>query len=172
MAEKTPVTNSPVASGPVKRATFFGIHDRDITTNKQAAIPKAFKRVLGATGEDELLAAHFHWENEKFLRLYTKTKLDELIEAVNNDEGYTEAQRAEKIRMIANSAEPVEPDSQGRFVIPARFYDLLGFKDAVVFEGCYTHIWLWPAQAHKEKLAAQQKQPQQPDTRLTTMLSR
>jgi len=171
MSENNPAANAPVASGPTKRATFYGSHDRDITANKQVAIPKPFKRILDAAHEEELLLAHFHWQNEPYLRLYTKTQLDAKIDEVKNDPAYSEEQRAEKMGAIAEAAEPIEPDSQGRFVLPARWFDLLKFKDAVVFTGRFSYIRVWPAQAYEENKKAGQEQPEQPDRRLTNKLS-
>lgn len=170
MSEGNRITDATAASGPAKRATFYGSHDRDITTNKQVAIPKAFKRVLEAAHEGELLLAHFHWENEPFLRLYTKTQLDQKIDEVKNDPAYSEEERVDKIGMIAEAAEPVEPDSQGRFVL-TRWYDQLKFKDAVVFAGRFSYIRVRPAEAYKESLKAGQKPPEQADRKLTNKLS-
>ena len=51
---------------------------------------------------------------------------------------------------MARSVEPVEPDSQGRFVLPGRWMDALNVKEEVAFCGAFTFIKIWPAELQRE----------------------
>lgn len=147
---------APDAGRLPERATFYGVHDRDITANNQVAIPKSLKRVLDDAREEKLLLVH--WQNEQFLRLYTKNQFDQKIDEVKKNLEIPVEQRAAAVRKIAAAAVPIEPDSQGRFVLPLKWLTALGFKDKVVFRGVHTYIEVCPAQVQRADEEVEQKE--------------
>ena len=90
------------------------------------------------------------WNNENCLRLYTQVELDGLIAKIQNRAGLTNEERAAAVRSITGNAEPIEPDKQGRFVIPTKWVSDLGMKEEVAFFGAHTRIEIWPANLRRE----------------------
>ena len=150
--ERTTTSESP-SGAPTDRATFYGVHYRDITGHKQVAIPKPLKRVIDDAHEDKLLL--MRWQKEPFLRLYTKRQFDKKLDEVKENPAIPLELRASAATWMAKAAEPVEPDSQGRFVVPTKWIEALGFTESVAFCGAFTYIEVWPAQAYRESEEAE-----------------
>ena len=160
---------APAAAKPAERATFQGIHDREITSNHQVSIPKLFKVVLDDSGEKKLVLMRLM--KEPFLRLYTKTQFDFLIDEVKQNPDFSVEQRILVARELSRAAVPIQPDAQGRFVLPGKWITALGFSEKVVFCGLPTYIEVWPAQAYHEDEEAVQQQIEQLGPKLTNLLS-
>ena len=150
MSDFGPVTENAGANarqGQADRATFYGTAYHKISGRNQVAIPKHLKRAIDEAQEGPLLL--MRWQSEPFLRLYTKkqfdTKLDEVKRKLANEA------TAQVIDHVARSAEPVEPDSQGRFVLPAKWTDALNLREEVAFTGAFTFIKIWPAELQREQ---------------------
>jgi len=143
------------ARSPSDRATFYGVHDRDITGHNQVAIPKQFKRAIEEAHEEQLLL--MRWQKEPYLRLYTKKQFDKKIDEVKENPEIPVELRAAAAAWMAEAAEPIEPDSQGRFVLPGKWIEALGFKEKVTFCGAFTFIKVWPAYAYHKPEEVEQK---------------
>jgi DNA-binding transcriptional regulator/RsmH inhibitor MraZ len=141
-------------SGPSQdRATFYGVHFRDVTGHKQVAIPKAFQNTLVAAQEGPLLL--MRWQKEPFLRLFTKKQFDRKLDEVKAKKDWSVEQRAAATAWMARSAEPIEPDKQGRFVLPSKHIVDLGIRERVAFCGAFSYIELWPAETCPAKEAVE-----------------
>jgi MraZ protein len=159
MSEFGPVPDNAAANQPRGRATFFGTAYHKVSGRNQIAIPKQFKRSIDDAQEGQLLL--MRWQNEPFLRLYTKKQFDQKLDEVKENPKMTAEQKAAFIDLIARTAEPIEPDTQGRFVLPGKWMDALNIKEEVAFCGAFTYVKVWPAElqrevekAETEKLAA------------------
>jgi len=157
------------ADRPAERATFQGVHDRKITSNNQVSIPDLIKSVLDDALESKLVL--MRWLREPFLRLYTKSQFDVVIDSVKQNPEFSIEERALVSGAISKAAVPIHPDSQGRFVLPAKWIDTLNFKDKVVFCGLPTFIEVWPAEAYKEDQEAVQQKLEQLGPKLTNLLN-
>lgn len=133
-----------------ERATFFGTAYHKVSPRKQVAIPRQFMRTLETCDEGQLLL--LRWVNEEFLRLYTKRRFDEVMAGVKarvaRAENMTREERRNWIRKLTGVVEYIEPDSQGRFVLPNRFADLFGGEAA--FCGVDNRIEIWPAEMRRQ----------------------
>jgi MraZ protein len=130
------------------RATFFGTAYHKVSGRNQVAIPKHLKRSIDEAQEGQLLL--MRWQNEPFLRLYTKKQFDTKLDEVKRKPGLNEAQQAQVVDFMARAAEPIEPDSQGRFVLPGRWMDALNIREEVAFCGAFTFIKIWPAELQRD----------------------
>ncbi len=135
-------------SMPKDRATFYGVAYHKVSGRNQIAIPKHMKRAMDEAQESQLLL--MHWQNEPFLRLYTKKQFDKKLDEVKENPKLSNEQKAGAVALIARAAEPVEPDTQGRFVLPAKWSDALNVREEVAFCGALTRIEIWPAPARRE----------------------
>ncbi|MCY3019865.1 MAG: hypothetical protein NTW87_12660 [Planctomycetota bacterium] len=169
MSDNATVSANASARTPQDRATFYGVHYREVTGRNQVAIPKQFKRAMEEAQEGQLLV--MRWQKEPFLRLYTKKQFDKKLDEVKSNPGLSLEQRALSAAWMAKAAEPVEPDSQGRFVLPAKWIEALGFKDEVAFCGAFTFIEVWPADVHRETEKAEPKELAPLGAALTSILN-
>jgi MraZ protein len=142
--------NAKGTSETRRPATFFGtfFHKVSAKTN-QVAMPKQFLRAVNNSCEGQLLLVR--WNSENYLRLYTQEKMDQRIEKIQARPDLTQQQVVELTRDLAGSAIPIEPDSQGRFVLPAEWVDQLGLQEEIAFCGAHKRIEIWPAKARREK---------------------
>lgn len=170
MSDNIPQYVPPGAhDAPTDRATFYGVHSRDITGHNQVAIPKPHKKVIDDAHEQKLLLVH--WRNEPFLRLYTKKQFDQKVDEVKRNSEIPPQERAPAAKRIARAAEPIEPDGQGRFVLPSKWVQALGFKDKVIFSGVFTFVEVWPAHAFRgEDEAPEAREPETQAQTLTNIL--
>ncbi len=74
-----PTTPNERPAAP-RRATFFGTAFHKLSGRNQVAIPRHFMKMLEESNEGQLLL--MRWNGEGFLRLYTQTKLDEIIDNI------------------------------------------------------------------------------------------
>lgn len=130
---------------PLPCATFYGTACHKVSGRNQVAIPRQHKHALDQVQETELLLVR--WQNEAFLRLYPKSQFDLKINEVKQNASLTLEQRNDFAELLAASAEPVEPDSQGRFVLPAKWVDALNIREEVVFRSAFSYVKIWPAEA-------------------------
>jgi DNA-binding transcriptional regulator/RsmH inhibitor MraZ len=142
-------SNAKETPEPRRPATFFGTayHKVSAKTN-QVAMPKHFLKAINNSGEGQLLLVR--WNSESYLRLYTQQKMDERIEKIQARTDLTQQEIVELTRDVSGSAIPIEPDSQGRFVLPSEWVEELGLHEEVAFCGAHKRIEIWPAKARRE----------------------
>jgi MraZ protein len=133
---------------PLDRATFFGTAYHKVSGRNQVAIPKQFKRSIDDAQEGPLLLMRLN--NEPFMRLYTKKQFDKKMDEIKENPVWNAETKATIVDAMARSVEPVEPDSQGRFVLPGRWMDALNVREEVAFCGAFTFIKIWPAELQRE----------------------
>jgi MraZ protein len=141
--------NAKETPEPRRPATFFGTfyHKVSAKTN-QVAMPKLFLKAISNSGEGQPLLVW--WNGENFLRLYTQEKMDQRIEKIQARTDLSQQQIVELTRNLSGSAIPIEPDSQGRFVLPAEWVDKLGLQEEIAFCGAHKRVEIWPAKARRE----------------------
>ncbi|HYG74738.1 MAG TPA: hypothetical protein VEK08_07025 [Planctomycetota bacterium] len=154
---------------PGSRATFYGVAYHKVSGRNQVAIPKHMKRTIDEAQEGPLLL--MRWQNESFLRLYTKKQFDKKLDEVKDNPALTNEQKAMAVSLIARAAEPVEPDSQGRFVLPGKWSDALAIGEEVAFCGAFTYIEIWPAEKRRDVERAEQEKLAPVSEQLTSILN-
>src|SRR5258708_40250978 len=105
MSEIGPVNDN--RSAPRDRATFYGTFFHKVSERKQVALPKHQKRVIDEAQEGPLLL--MRWQNESFLRLYTKKQFDTKLDEVKGKTEVPDEVRFDEVSRLASSSEPVEP---------------------------------------------------------------
>jgi len=130
------------------RATFYGTAFHKVSGRNQVAIPKNMKKAIDESMEGPLLLMRV--QAEPFLRLYTKKQFDQKLEDIKNNAKIAPESKAMLVDSMARMAEPIEPDSQGRFVIPGKWMEALSVREEVAFCGAFTFIKIWPAEMQRE----------------------
>jgi MraZ protein len=162
-------TVSAAVAIPRDRATFFGTAYHKVSGKNQIAIPRHLKRSLDEAQEGPLLL--MRWQNEPFLRLYTKKQFDKKLDEVKQNPEIPADAKQQVVDYMARMAEPVEPDSQGRFVLPGKWMDELRVREEVAFCGAFTFIKIWPAELQRECEKAEAEKLAAVATRVTDILN-
>jgi MraZ protein len=169
MSDLGTVPSANAGSTPSDRATFYGVAYHKVSGRNQVAIPKHMKRAMDEAQEGQLLL--MRWQAEPFLRLYTKKQFDKKLDEVKEKPNLSNEQKAGAVALIARAAEPVEPDSQGRFVLPGKWADALNIREEVAFCGSFTYIEIWPAERHREVEKAEQEKLAPVSQEVTSILN-
>lgn len=131
-----------------RRATFFATAYHKVSARNQVAMPRHMLKVLSESSEGQLLLVW--WNGEGYLRLYTQQQMDEMIERIQHRENLTLEERAALTRSLSNNAVPIDPDSQGRFVLPSHWVEMLNLREEIAFCGTFNRIEIWPAEARRD----------------------
>jgi len=131
-----------------RRASFFGTAFHKISERNQVAIPRHMLKTALESAEGPLLLMRV--SQESFLRLYTQKQLDAKIDEVRARVDLDPKVRTALVRGLSSNVSPVEPDTQGRFVLPAKWVDEIGLREEVAFCGAFNWIEIWPAQARRD----------------------
>lgn len=142
-----------------RRATFFGTAFHKVSDRNQVAIPKHMLKVAQESDEGSLLLMRLN--NEGYLRIYTQKQLDAKIDEIRGREDLDVKVRSELVRGLSRNAVPIEPDSQGRVVLPGRWVEEVGLREEVAFCGAFSWIEIWPAAARRDVERREQEQNQQ-----------
>jgi MraZ protein len=148
MSETGPVaqyyTPEPTPKAP---ATFYGTtYHKVADKTNQVAVPRPFKRSLDDAREALLVLIQY--PEEPYLRLYTKKAFDEKMAEVKSNADFSVEDQNAIVDWMAGESQVVEPDSQGRFVLPKEFAETLKSRE-VAFQGAHTFIKVWPAELHQ-----------------------
>lgn len=123
---------------------FLGTYLVSVTSGKRVAIPSVFRDNL----DKNLVLAQWY---EKCIVLTPKSSLNSLLLRVTREEGIiTEPVRQTEHFILASSFE-VEPDDQGRIVLPDRLIAYAGLKDQVYFLGVGDRIEIWNKEIWEER---------------------
>lgn len=123
---------------------YLGTYLVSVTSGKRVSIPSVFRENLG---KDLVLAQWY----EKCLVLTAKSSLNTLLSRVTRGKGtITEPVRQTEHFILASSFE-VEPDEQGRIVVPDRLITYADLKDQVYFLGVGDRIEVWNKEIWEER---------------------
>lgn len=134
--------------GPPRPATFQGTAYHKVSARNQVALPRHMLKAINLAQEGQLLL--LRWNNEGHLRMYTQKQMDKMVEGIQQREDLTNDEKAALTRGLSSSAVPVDPDSQGRFVLPAQWVEALNLREEIAFCGAHKRIEIWPAEAHRD----------------------
>lgn len=140
---------------------FLGTHQNRLDSKSRVSVPASFRAALRSPGQDAGTAAaslvlrpsHKHacieaWPALVFNELATPLKTMDLFSEDADD--LTTALYAD--------AWPVEPDKEGRIVLPDSLVHYAGLNDAVVFMGLGRQFQIWePAAAARRTAEARER---------------
>lgn len=115
---------------------FLGEYDHSLDTKGRLIIPAKFRAALGdsfiiARGMDECLNIYDTGAWEKFASKLMTSLPD------------NSRKKRELVRFFLSGADEVQPDRQGRILIPARLRAYAGITRDVVLAGCGDRIEVW-----------------------------
>ena len=123
---------------------IIGQYSSNISKKRRVAIPSKFRQILGSS----FILTRWY---ENCLALVAKDEWDSLVrKLVGEARGITEPVR-DTDRFLLSLAYELEPDEQGRVVIPKRLIDYASIKEKVVFLGLGNRIEIWDEDIWQEK---------------------
>jgi MraZ protein len=115
---------------------LIGQYETTLSLKRRVAIPKAFRKVLGK----KFIVAKWY---EGCLVLVGQEDWQELLNRLTGKKGVITAPVRDTDRFILGSAFEVEPDGQGRVIIPSLLSEYANLKDDIVFIGLGDRVEIW-----------------------------
>lgn len=132
-----------------------------VTAGKRIAIPKQFRKLLG----NELIVTKGF---EQHLILVNQDQFARLTKEVS-DQPFILGEVREVSRYLMGGAFEVQPDAQGRFVVPEKLLQFAQIKSKAVFLGLGNWVEVWDELVWKRHEQVLAKQSGQVATRLATL---
>lgn len=134
---------------------FLGTHQNRLDSKGRVSVPAQFRTVLRAAEDSSIVLrpSHRHpciegWPASAFAQLATPLESFDLF-----SEDHDDLQTA-----IYADACPVEPDKEGRIVVPEHLKEHAGLTEAVAFMGVGRLFEIWePAAAARRAAAARER---------------
>ena len=113
---------------------LLGQYQTKINEKGRVALPAKFKRTLG----DKIIITAGY---EQSLMIVTQKDWQSVVDRIN--QGSTLGPTRETDRFLLGSAHEIEPDSQGRFVIPKHLRKYANLISKIVFLGVGNRAEIW-----------------------------
>ncbi|MCB9790744.1 division/cell wall cluster transcriptional repressor MraZ [Candidatus Nomurabacteria bacterium] len=124
---------------------LIGEYTSKIGERKRVAIPKKIRQELG----DKLILTRGY---ENALVMVNTEMWETLAKEVING-SFINKNIRDTSRFLVGSASELEPDPQGRVVIPSGLYQHAGFTKEIVFIGLVNWVELWDTQKWNERMS-------------------
>ena len=119
---------------------LMGTYEHSIDTKNRLIIPAKLKEQLGAN-------ITIIKDTDKCLCLYSE---EEWQKYTATFETLTKSEAKVAARYICANAHQVQPDSQGRILIPQKMIDFAGITKNVVTVGCGKYVEIWAEERWNE----------------------
>ncbi len=123
---------------------LIGEYESKIGEKKRIAIPQKFRKELGGN----LILTRGY---EGTLVLVNKKMWEEIAKEVING-SFINKDIRDTTRFLVGSATEIQPDQQGRIVIPKSLYEYAEFKQQAIFVGLYNWIEIWDKNKWTQRL--------------------
>jgi len=123
---------------------IIGQYSSNISKKRRVAIPVKYRQILGSS----FILTRWY---ENCLALVAKDEWDSLVRKLLGEaKGITEPVR-DTDRFLLSQAYELEPDEQGRVVIPKKLIKYAGIGEKLVFLGLGNRIEIWDENIWQEK---------------------
>lgn len=124
---------------------IIGEYQNRVGEKKRLALPKKFRDEIG----NQLIITRGY---ENCLVLVNPKMWESIAKEVVNG-SFINSRVRDTSRFLVGSAQEIELDPQGRFVVPAPLFDHAKFNSEVVFIGLVNWIEVWSRENWEKKLA-------------------
>jgi len=123
--------------------SFIGNIDARTDSKGRAFIPAVFRRIAGEDATYVLRRSLF----QPCLVLYTSSEWERLVAELRAKLSPWNRSQSQLFRQFVAEADHIEPEDNGRMLIPKRHIEQLQLKSDIRFVGCDNCIEIWPAGA-------------------------
>ena len=120
---------------------FLGNIEAKADAKGRAFLPAIFRKVLQASGEDNLVLRKDVFES--CLVLYPERVWNEQLDILRQRLNRWDKEQWQIFRQFVSDAEVVTLDANGRFLIPKRYLKLAGIEQELKFIGVDDTIEIW-----------------------------
>lgn len=118
---------------------YIGRSDAKIDKGSRVYIPAQFRKVMGA---ETSFVARVDM-TDRYLMVFPESAWEEKINALMTRLDEWNAEDEETFMQLNGEATPIQMDEQGRFQIPKKLAERLGFKNEVSFVGMANRFAIW-----------------------------
>ncbi len=145
---------------------FFGEHAITLDGKGRLALPTRFRGVIAEVSDNQLVLTYNPYESHS-LFLYPRFKWEEVRDQVMAL-GTAHPDHRWMQRLLVGSATPVEPDKQGRFLLPQQLREVAELDKRVVLMGMGERFEIWNEQvlntSRREQMQRQAERMQQEES--------
>ena len=123
---------------------LIGSYTSTLSLKRRTAIPKKFLEILG---KDLILAKWY----EQCLVIVDKKVWIALLNKLSGKAEIATKPVRDTDRFILGSAYEIEPDSQGRIILPTNLVEYAGLKENLIFLGLKDRVEVWNKDVWEEK---------------------
>lgn len=128
---------------------FLGNIEAKTDVKGRAFLPVVFRKVLNASGEENLVLRKDVFQN--CLVLYPESVWNEQLDYLRNKLNRWNARQQQIYRTFISDAEAINLDSNGRFLISKRMLRLTGIGQSIRFVGMGDTIEIWSNEEKAEQ---------------------
>lgn len=128
---------------------FLGNIEAKTDVKGRAFLPVVFRKVLNASGEENLVLRKDVFQN--CLVLYPESVWNEQLDYLRNKLNRWNARQQQIYRTFISDAEAINLDSNGRFLISKRMLRLAGIGQSIRFVGMGDTIEIWSNEEKAEQ---------------------
>lgn len=118
---------------------YIGRSDAKIDKGSRVYIPSQFRKVMG---EETCFVARVDL-TDRYLVVYPESAWEEKVSALQSRLDEWDADDEALFMQFNGEATPLQMDEQGRFQIPKKLAERLGFKSEVSFVGMANRFAIW-----------------------------
>ena len=127
----------------LEKMSFIGQFPAHLDVKNRVFLPAGFRRILQQSGSQNLVVRKDYFED--CLVLYPEQRWQEEIAKVRSRlNRFDEAQQM-VYRKLVSEAQELQPDSNGRILLPKSLLDRAGIEQEVLFVGMEQTIEIWSA---------------------------
>jgi len=132
---------------------YIGRCDAKIDKGSRVYIPAQFRKVMG---EETSFVARVDM-TERYLMVYPESAWEEKVNALMERLDEWNAEDEATFMQLNGEATPIQIDDQGRFQIPKKLAERLGFKSEVSFVGMANRFAIWGKEQYDDARANRPK---------------
>lgn len=142
----------PGRRGATALSQFLGLHPTRLDAKGRTSVPAPFRALLrtGESGAMPIVLRPSH--NFACIEGYPAAVFEEFAKPLNTFDMFSEDSDDMEAALYAE-AWPVEPDKDGRILLPDSMVQHAGLTDAIVFMGLRNRFQIWEAQAGMRRAA-------------------
>jgi MraZ protein len=132
---------------------FSGNYSNTLDDKGRVALPAKFRETLSATGDDRLMVTIFEVSQVPCLEAYSARGWDDFISDLQGKIGSFAKSRTLFESAYIGSAQPCQPDKQGRILLPQSLRKYAELEQDVVFAGVGKKFRVFSASGHEKVIA-------------------
>jgi MraZ protein len=132
---------------------FTGSYSNTLDDKGRVAIPARFRETLLASGEDKLIVTIFEVATVPCLEAYSSRGWQDFITDLQSKIGSFTANRLLFESAYVGSAQPLQPDKQGRILLPQSLRRYAELEQDVAFAGVGKKFRIFGASGYEKVLA-------------------